>query len=114
MPLVPIGHIRAVFATRRQRASVNLRDEAIIRLFCDTGVRVSEMAGLLEEARDDQRVPHLDLEQQMIWVLGKGRRFRGVPFGPNALSCRRGRGCARPRARSRPGRRRGCRRAGRR
>jgi hypothetical protein len=43
---------------------------------------VSDMAGLLKEPGEDQRVPHVDLEQQMIWVLGKGRRFRGVPFGP--------------------------------
>ncbi len=82
VPVVPIEDIRAVLATCKARTFVNLRDEAIIRLFCDTGVRVSEMAGLLKEADGDQRVPHIDLEQQMIWVLGKGRRFRGVPFGP--------------------------------
>jgi integrase/recombinase XerC len=43
---------------------------------------VSEMAGLLRAADGDQLVPHLDLEQQLIWVLGKGHRFRAVPFGP--------------------------------
>jgi integrase len=82
VPVVPVEQIRAVLATCRGRTFVNLRDEAIIRLFCDTGIRVSEMAGLLKEAGDDQRVPRVDLEQQMVWVLGKGRRFRGVPFGP--------------------------------
>jgi integrase len=82
VPVVPIDAIRAVLATCRARTFVNLRDEAIIRLFCDTGVRVSEMAGLLRETGRDQLVPHLDLEQQLIWVLGKGHRFRAVPFGP--------------------------------
>jgi integrase len=82
VPVVPVEQIRAVLATCRGRTFVNLRDEAIVRLFCDTGIRVSEMAGLLKDAGDDQRVPHVDLEQQMVWVLGKGRRFRGVPFGP--------------------------------
>jgi integrase/recombinase XerC len=81
VPIVPIEHIRAVLATCKARTFVNLRDEAIIRLFCDTGVRVSEMAGLMKEPGDDHRTPHVDLEQQMVWVLGKGRRFRGVPFG---------------------------------
>jgi integrase/recombinase XerC len=82
VPVVPIETIRAVLATCKQRSFVNLRDEAIIRLFCDTGARVSELTGLLKEADGDQRVPHVDLEQQMIWVLVKGRRFRAVPFGP--------------------------------
>jgi site-specific recombinase XerD len=83
VPVVPVEHIRAVLATCRQRTFVNLRDEAIIRLFCDTGIRLSEMAGLRKEPpADEHRAPHIDLEQQMVWVLGKGRRFRGVPFGP--------------------------------
>jgi site-specific recombinase XerD len=82
VPVVSIEQIRAVLATCKARTFVNLRDEAIIRLFCDTGVRVSEMAGLLRAADGDQLVPHLDLEQQLIWVLGKGHRFRAVPFGP--------------------------------
>ena len=81
VPVVPVDDIKAVLATCKARTFVNLRDEAIIRLFCDTGARVPEMAGLMKEAEEDQRVPHIDLEQQMIWVLGKGRRFRSVPFG---------------------------------
>ena len=81
VPIVPIEDIRAVLATCKRRTFINLRDEAIIRLFCDTGLRVSEMAGLMKEPEDDRRVPHVDLEQLMTWVLGKGRRLRGVPFG---------------------------------
>src|ERR1700759_5099803 len=81
VPIVPIEDIRAVVATCKRRTFVNLRDEAIIRLFCDTGLRVSEMAGLMKEPDNDRRLPHVDLEQLMVWVLCKGRRFRGVPFG---------------------------------
>jgi site-specific recombinase XerD len=78
VPVVSTEDIRAVLATCKARTFVNFRDDAIIRLFCDTGVRVSEMARLLKEADGDQRVPHIDLEQQMIWVLGKGRRFVSI------------------------------------
>lgn len=79
--VVPMDEIRALLATCKPRTLVNLRDEALIRLFFDTGARVSEMAGLMREPGDDAQVPHVDLEQLMIWVVGKGRRFRGIPFG---------------------------------
>jgi site-specific recombinase XerC len=43
-------------------------------VFIDTGVRVSEAAGIL--LPDD-----LDLGDQVVIVLGKGRQPRAVPFG---------------------------------
>jgi site-specific recombinase XerC len=46
------------------------RDKAIISLFIDTGLRISEMAGI---DLDD-----LDLEDRELVVLGKGRRSRRV------------------------------------
>lgn len=50
------------------------RDAAIIRVFVDTGVRLSEMAGI-----DLQDV---DLDRfQVIHVCGKGSRERAVPLG---------------------------------
>lgn len=49
------------------------RDSAILRLFYDTGMRVSEMAGL--------QVDHIDRNARTALVLGKGSRFRVVPFG---------------------------------
>jgi site-specific recombinase XerC len=42
------------------------RDTAIIRLFLDTGVRVREAAGIT--------LSDLDLDDQVVVVLGKGRR----------------------------------------
>lgn len=50
------------------------RDEAILRLLIDCGLRLSEVTNLkLEDLDlDDHRVVH---------VLGKGRRPRAVPFG---------------------------------
>ena len=81
VPHVPVEQIRAILATCKQRNFANMRDEAIIRLFCDTGIRLAEMAGLMSTRQEDQLVPHIDLQQQMVWVLGKGRRYRGVTFG---------------------------------
>jgi site-specific recombinase XerD len=49
------------------------RDEAILRLPLDTGIRVSEPCGLtLDDA---------DLERELAYVVDKGSRPRVVPFG---------------------------------
>jgi site-specific recombinase XerD len=49
------------------------RDNAIIRLFIDTGMRRGELAGL--------RVEDVDFDHEVALVLGKGRRPRACPFG---------------------------------
>jgi site-specific recombinase XerD len=49
------------------------RDEAIVRLLLDTGMRRGECAGLTVE--------DVDLDQDVAVVLGKGRRQRACPFG---------------------------------
>ncbi len=82
VPLVSREEIKAVLRTCKERSFINLRDEAIIRIFCDTGIRLSEMAGQKAvRAIDGEQVPHVDLDQQIIWVLGKGRRWRGISGG---------------------------------
>lgn len=50
-----------------------LRDNAIIRLLLDTGMRRAELAGL--------RVADVDFENRVAFVVGKGRRPRACPFG---------------------------------
>lgn len=49
------------------------RDNAIIRLFLDSGMRRGELAGL--------RVEDVDLDQEAAVVRGNGRRPRACPFG---------------------------------
>lgn len=49
------------------------RDEVILRMLLDCGLRVSELAGVALE--------HLELDQEVVYVVGKGNRPRAVPFG---------------------------------
>lgn len=58
-----------------------LRDRAILELLYSSGLRVSELTGL--------DVGGLDLHQQLVRVLGKGRKERIVPVGRKALAALR-------------------------
>ncbi|WP_138734870.1 tyrosine-type recombinase/integrase [Modestobacter excelsi] len=49
------------------------RDEVVLRLLLDTGIRVSELCGL--------NLTDIDLERELAYVMGKGSRPRVVPFG---------------------------------
>ena len=49
------------------------RDTALLRLLLDTGMRASELVGLM--------LADLDHEQSVAHVMGKGRRGRAVPYG---------------------------------
>jgi site-specific recombinase XerC len=73
-PVLTDDQLRRLLQSCDGRDFVARRDAAIIRLFIDTGGRVSEAAGIL--LPDD-----LDLDDQVVVVLGKGRRQRAVPFG---------------------------------
>lgn len=56
-----------------QRIFDGRRDEVLIRVLADCGLRVSELAGL---TLDD-----VDLEREVLFVVGKGSRPRAVPYG---------------------------------
>jgi site-specific recombinase XerD len=49
------------------------RDEVVLRLLLDTGVRVLELCGL--------ELTDVDLDRELAYVTGKGSRPRVVPFG---------------------------------
>lgn len=49
------------------------RDTAFVRLFIDTGMRRAELAGLT--------LTDIDLDQNVVVVMGKGSRPRFCPFG---------------------------------
>ena len=52
------------------------RDRAIIELLYAAGIRVSELTGL--------NLDRLDRQEQMLRVLGKGRKERIIPYGAKA------------------------------
>ncbi|MGH8886406.1 MAG: tyrosine-type recombinase/integrase [Egibacteraceae bacterium] len=71
--LVSTDQLRALLRTCQGTTFLDRRDTAIILLFFDTGMRLSELANL---AVDD-----VDLDLGVAMVLGKGRRARSCPFG---------------------------------
>jgi integrase/recombinase XerC len=78
LPEQPVGVVRAEHLTRLLRTCegrdfTSRRDAAVILLLVDTGMRRTECVGM---TLDD-----LDLDQRIVWVLGKGRRPRALPIG---------------------------------
>ena len=55
------------------KAFADRRDKAIILVLADAGPRASELVGL--------KVEDVDLGDQVLIVMGKGRRPRGLPLG---------------------------------
>jgi site-specific recombinase XerC len=72
-PVLRPDQLRSLLAACAGTAFEDRRDTAIVRLFIDTGARLGELNGL--------RLEHVDLDQDLIAVVGKGRRPRTCPFG---------------------------------
>lgn len=75
VPVLTIDQLRALLAQASGKDFVARRDNAIIRLLVDTGGRLSEITGL--------SVTDVELENDVVHVLGKGRRPRALPIGQN-------------------------------
>lgn len=73
VPVIPDSDIRLLLDTCQTRRYEDRRDEAILRVLIDCGVRSAELVAL--------EVGDVDFEYQVVVVLGKGRRPRSVPFG---------------------------------
>lgn len=55
-----------------------LRDTAIIRTLSNTGMRLGELVGL--------RLTDLDLDRELVTVLGKGRKIRTLSLGTKTVA----------------------------
>ena len=73
VPVFTDEEVKTLLKSCSGKGFAQRRDEALIRLFLDTGIRISEMSGLLTSG--------VDLAQEAIYVMGKGSRPRACPFG---------------------------------
>jgi site-specific recombinase XerD len=73
VPAVSEADLKKLLKTCDGREYEDRRDNAIIRMFIDTGMRCSELANL--------RLEDLDLDYGVAIVVGKGRRPRSCPMG---------------------------------
>lgn len=71
VPVIPAEHVQALIKTCKTNGLIDRRDAALLMLFYDTGVRVSEMSGMALD----------DLGDGWIKVVGKGSKPRVVHFG---------------------------------
>jgi len=73
VPVLTDDQIRKLFASVEGKDFESRRDIAILRLFFDSGMRLSELTNLT--------LADVDLDANVAIVLGKGRRPRACPFG---------------------------------
>jgi integrase/recombinase XerD len=73
VPVKPLtrAEVTAIIAACRSQ-----RDRAIIALLADTGLRIGELASIT--------IGKLDRDEMKVYVLGKGGKWRTVPFSPQA------------------------------
>jgi site-specific recombinase XerD len=76
VPIVPADGLKRLFAACAGASFEARRDTALITLLLDTGARRAEMVGL--------KLADVDLDLDVLLVLGKGRRERALPFGRKA------------------------------
>jgi site-specific recombinase XerD len=76
VPVIPDDGLRRLLAACAGKGFEARRDTAMIMLPLDTGARRAELV--------DLKLAHLDLDLDVLLVLGKGRRERALPFGHKA------------------------------
>jgi site-specific recombinase XerD len=73
VPVLSDEELRALIGACKGKEFADRRDEAMVRLFIDTGMRVAEMCGI--------KLTDLDMRADHVTVRGKGDRLRILPFG---------------------------------
>jgi site-specific recombinase XerD len=86
VPVLELEQLRALLRACDGTRFEDRRDAAIVRLLADTGIRRGELAGL----RSQDVTIDAKAGGGVVDVLGKGRRWRSVPFGAKtAIALRR-------------------------
>lgn len=73
VPVLTDEELSALIGACKGKSFNDRRDEAVIRLLIDCGMRVSELTGI--------DLDHLDLDAETVVVTGKGSRVRSAYFG---------------------------------
>ncbi|MCP3817787.1 tyrosine-type recombinase/integrase [Streptomyces sp. A3M-1-3] len=73
VPVIGEADLAKLFKACAGKTYAARRDTALLMLFLDTGVRLSELT--------DRRVADLDLDLMVLQVVGKMNKVRSVPFG---------------------------------
>jgi len=88
-PVLQEAELKALLATCEKGQGFNeRRDTAILRVFMDTGARLSEVAGLrlyYEDEEGNKVRGDVDLDRGLLGVTGKGRRDRILPIGKKTI-----------------------------
>lgn len=79
VPVFTAEELSQLSKTCKGRTFVDRRDQAIIELFKATGIRLSELAGIVFDPEHPDR-GDIDLEHRELRVHGKGRKERVVRF----------------------------------
>jgi site-specific recombinase XerD len=73
VPVLTDEDLRRLLLACEGNDTEDRRDMAVLRLFLDSGMRLSELTNL--------KVTDIDLDARVAIVMGKGRRPRACPFG---------------------------------
>jgi site-specific recombinase XerD len=73
VPVLTDDELRRLLEAAKGTDFEHRRDTAILRILIETGVRLGEISGL--------SVEDVDFDQDVLRVMGKGRRGRAAPFG---------------------------------
>jgi site-specific recombinase XerD len=77
LPILNENELRALLKVCAGKTFADVRDRALVLVLIDTGARASEVMGLTLE--------DVNLDSDVLQVMGKGRRARLVPIGPKTV-----------------------------
>jgi site-specific recombinase XerD len=83
IPVLTDDQLRALLKACSGKSFEDRRDTALLRCFIDTGARRAEIIDLRWSENTEES--DVDLDQGLLYVLGKGRRPRALPMGAKTV-----------------------------
>jgi integrase len=80
VPVIGEDALRKLLTACKGKDFTSRRDTAIIMVFLDTGIRLSELTRLRYSENEGEECD-VDFDQDVLHIIAKGRRPRAVPFG---------------------------------